>query len=388
MVYLSQAPFEGPGISGGTRVKTMIGIFRNLGIRISLISYSFYSDRFRIEHKTYDSSFDVTTVHTPKNYPKFLKFFAILPIVLYASISSKDSDIIFADLINVLTSFPAVFLKLIYDKPLILDFIDITTGNIIDIFHRLKYSKNADCIFAISHYLLTEAKENYNCKTIEYMPISVDTNKFKLNLEKRAMIRQNLGFIGNEIIIGYAGSFWSIEGVPNLIYGFNDLCKKYPQIRLAIMGDFELNKDGRDNIPKILEEIKLWNKVVLIPSRPHEEIPDFLSAFDILCCPKLDCKENRAANPAKVIEYMSMGIPTIASAVGEINFLIEDKIDGFLVKPGNINDLKDKLELVLNNLNQAKIVGKRGREKVLKNYSYSVIEDAMEKIIIKIMDNE
>ena len=51
------------------------------------------------------------------------------------------------------------------------------------------------------------------------------------------------------------------------------------------------------NIPKLVEDMNLKEDVILIPSQPHEEVPKYLSAFDILCCPKIDCEINRAASP-------------------------------------------------------------------------------------------
>ena len=36
-------------------------------------------------------------------------------------------------------------------------------------------------------------------------------------------------------------------------------------------------------------------------------------------------RDNRAANPVKVVEYLSMGLPTVCSAVGGITYTIEER---------------------------------------------------------------
>jgi len=380
MTYIGQADLTGSGTAGTARVKTMIDIFKRLGIKIDLISYSFYSNKFEIEHKKIDPLLQTTTIHVPNSLPKFLKVFAIFPVLIYAWKSCKNSDIIFADFIAVVTSLPAIVLRKIFSKPLILDYIDVATVNIIDVLHNLKYTKNADIIFAISHYLCKRAKSEYGCKNIVYVPTFVDSDQFKMDFESRGEIRKALDIKKDEIVIGYAGSFWNVEGVPNLIEAFKNLRKKQSKIKLAIMGEIRL-PDSDDNIPKLVEDMNIQNDAILIPSQPHGEVPKFLSAFDILCCPKIDCEINRAANPIKVPEYLSMGLPTVCSAVGGIVDTIEDGVDGLLVKPGDVKDLEEKLEWIILNPERAKEIGENGRKTAIEKYSFEAIEDTIRQAI-------
>ena len=385
ITYIGQASLEGPGTGGTARVKTMIALFEELDIKIDLISYSFYSNKFKIEHKKIDPLLQTTTIHVPNSLPKFLKVFAIFPVFIYAWKSCKNSDIIFADFIAVVTSLPAIVLRKIFNKPLILDYIDVATVNVIDVLHNLKYTKNADVIFAISYYLCERAKSEYGCKNVVYVPIFVDSDQFKMDLKSRGKIRRELGIKKDEIVIGYAGSFWNVEGVPNLLKAFKNLTKKHLEIKLAIMGTTDLSSSN-DNIPKLVEDMNIENDVILIPSQPHKEVPKFFSAFDILCCPKIDCEVNRAANPAKVVEYLSMGLPAVCSAVGGIVDTIEDEVDGFLVKPGDVKDLEEKLEWIIQNPERAKEIGEKGRKKTMEEYSYEAIEDTIREAISEVIN--
>ena len=386
MTYIAQASLDGPGTSGTARVKDMVGLFKGLGIEIDLISYSFYSDKFKIEHKKRDPVLKTTTIHVPNKLPKFLKVFAVFPVLFYAWKSCKKCDIIFADFISVLTSLPSVLLKKIFNKPLILDYIDVATVNIIDVLHKLNYTKNADIVFAISHYLYERAKSEYGCKNVVYVSIFVDVDHFRLDLTSREKIREELSIQKDEIVIGYAGSFWNVEGVPNLLRAFKNLRKKHSKLKLAIMGKPHLGSHY-DNIPKLIRDMNLEDDVILIPLQPHEEVPKFLSAFDILCCPKIDCEINRAANPAKVVEYLSMGLPTVASEIGGIIDAIDNGVNGFLVKPGDVNDLEEKLEWVILNPERLREIGENGRKKVIEKYSYEAIENTIKKTISEIKRN-
>jgi glycosyltransferase involved in cell wall biosynthesis len=213
----------------------------------------------------------------------------------------------------------------------------------------------------------------------------VDPNIFRIDTEVRKEIREELGIKKDDIVIGYAGAFTYVEGVPVLLHAFKNLRGRYSNIKLAIMGGiFWVNED--DDIPKLVKDMKIEDSVVLIPLQPHEEVPKFLSAFDILCCSKIDCEINRSITPIKIIEYLSMGLPTVASAVGGIPDTIEDGADGFLVKPGDVKDLEEKLEGIILNPERAKEIGESGRRTAIEKYSYEAIEDRIRKTISEVIN--
>ena len=54
ITYIGQASLDGAGTGGAARIKSMISIFKRLGIKTDLISYSYYSGKFGIEHKKID----------------------------------------------------------------------------------------------------------------------------------------------------------------------------------------------------------------------------------------------------------------------------------------------------------------------------------------------
>ena len=386
ITYIGQAGLGSSGTGGAARVKNMVSIFRKMGIKIDLISYSALSNKFSIEHKRIDQSLQTTIVNVPSNLPKFLKAFTIFPIFIYAWKSCRNCDLMFADFTTMITSVPLIVFKKIFNKSIILDYIDLKIRIVPNNIHKY-IAKNADIIFAISPYLLESARGECCCKNVVYMPIFVDVNHFKMHQKDRDQIREELKIKKDEIVIGYVGSFWYVEGVPVLLRAFKNLMKKYSKIKLAIMGKIYLPKSD-DNIPKLIEKMNLENDVILIPSQPHEEVPKFLSAFDILCCPKIDCEVNRAANPVKVVEYLSMGLPTVASAVGGIIDTIEDEVDGLLVKPGDVKDLEEKLEWIILNPERAKEIGENGRKTTIEKYSYGAIEDTVRQAISEVIDGE
>ena len=382
MVCIGQLLSDGSGVGGGARFKNMMSIYENLGIQVHLISFSFFSSRFYIEHKKVES-INTTIIHLPKNIPKILKALAIFPVFYYALKESRDSDLISTDFITEISYIPATIVGKILNKPVILDYIDTNFFKIIPSFVRKSAAKNAKVIFAISYYLQNFAKNEYNCKNVLYLPNGVDTDLFQMNEIMRDKKRKELN-IENDTVIGYTGSFAYYEGIPVLFEAFKNLSQNYPNLKLAIMGKAYF--DGDENINDLVSENGLDEKVIFIPPQPYEKVPDYLSAFDILCCSKLDVEINRVANPIKVVEYLSMTLPTVCSAVGGINDTITDEKDGFLVKPGDIKSLENKIEWILLNPDISKKVASNGRKTVLDNYSFSVTEKNVHNALINIVD--
>lgn len=381
MVCIGQLLSDGSGVGGSARFKNMISIFKNLGIEVNLISFSFFSDRFYVEHK--DESFKTTIIHLPKKLPKVLKALAIFPVFYYALKESRDSDFIFTDFITEVSYIPATIVSKILNKPVILDYIDTNFFKIIPSFVREYAARNANIIFAISNYLQNFAKTEYNCKNVLYLPNGIDTDLFQIDKVMRNKKRKELN-IEKDIVIGYTGSFAYYEGIPVLLEAFKNLNKKYKNLKVAIMGKAYF--DGDENIDEIVKMNDLEEKVIFIPAQPYENVPNYLSAFDILCCSKLDVEINRVANPIKVVEYLSMTIPTVCSAVGGINDTITNDKDGFLVKPGDVKSLENKIEWILQNPDISKKVAFNGRKTVLDKYSFSATEKNVQNALMNVIN--
>jgi len=372
---------EFSGMTAG--LKNMLSVFSRLDSKISLISYAFYSDHFGIEHRKVDEVAEATTIHMPAKLPNVVKAFSVLPAFIYAWRPAKSHDLIFADLSTILTAFPAVILAKIFGKPVILDYVDEEFKKIPDLAYKYVI-QNADLTFAISHYLMDKAKR-YGCKSVVYLPAFVDTDLFNMDLEARAEVRRDLG-IEHSIVIGYAGSFSPEEGLTTLLQAVKRLLNNHRDVQLIIIGGKK--RPEEDDIPKVARDLNIENKVTVVPPQPHKEVPKLLSACDVLCCPKIDCPVNRAANPVKVVEYLSMGLPTVCSAVGGATYTIEDGIDGLLVKPGDVKDLEEKLEWIILNLERARGMGENGRRKAMARYSIDAIEGRIRQPLTRVMNEK
>jgi glycosyltransferase involved in cell wall biosynthesis len=368
---------------GAAGLKSILKIFDKLGVKTTdVISYSYDSSGFGVEQVTYNSLLNSVSIHFPSHIPRPLKAFSLFFGLIYSWRPIKRSDFVFAHL-SLTSGIPAIILGKAFGKPVIFHHIDMESLPIVS--YLIKYVlRTADAVLAVSPYLTEEAKR-HKFKNVIFLPPTVNTNLFRMNLISRKEIRKDLGVKNGDTLIGYIGAFSFTEGIQYLLQAVKNLSKKHPNVKLLIVGGKKGKKD--DDVPQLVEKLGIQTMAKIVPPQPHGQVPRFLSACDIVCCPKIDCEDNRVALPIKVIEYLSMGIPSVCSSVGGISYVIDDGVDGFLVKPGDIKCLERKLEWVISNPGRAKEVGDRGRKKVVKEYGFDstgrVIQKAIKQIVKK-----
>lgn len=382
---IGQLLTDGSGVAGSARFKNMINLFKELGMEINLISFSFWGETFRIKQKRHEN-INMTSFEVPKNLPRFLKILIIIPVFLLAFKYSRKSDIIFSDFITEVAYVSAVIMGKLFSKPIIIDYIDKNFFKYNN-FLRKKFAQKANLIFAISYYLKDSAENDLGCKKVVYLPNFIDVNLFRLDDKVRPLKRKELGLTHENVVIGYAGAPGYNEGFHILIDAYKNLRPQFPTLKLLFMG--KVIVEGETDVRDFLDdELLEGTDILILPSQPYEKVPEYLSACDILCCPKIDSEINRAANPVKVVEYLSMDLPTVSSSVGGVLDTIDDCNNGFLVIPGDVNSLEEKIKWILLNPKKAKFVAKKGRESVVQKFSFEASKRSLVEHISNVATNK
>ncbi|MFC1933564.1 glycosyltransferase [Chloroflexota bacterium] len=374
VLYFGPRGLQG-GIGGSARVRNMLDVLRKLQANTELISY-LPEKKFRITRQQINDYLNTTTISVPASSSKIIKASALLQILRYGLKYIKKADILFAHSPGIVYGFPALLLAKTFHKPLLIDLTDSKDHDTPKFIYN-SVLKNSKVVFTVSRYLVEVAKRA-GCRNVVHTPGFIDGDAFKSNVAARERVRKELGIGSGEVVIGYSGAFSAIEGLSYLIRAFKNLSDQYEGTKLVLLGG--RNVAGSEDIPQLINELCLSERVILVPPQPYELVPEYLSAFDIACSPKVDCEENRAADPIRVYEYMSVGLPTIASAMGETANVIENGRDGFLVKPGDEDDLARVLGYVIQNLDSLQELKRRAREKVIKGYSQQAVIGTIRRV--------
>ena len=198
-------------------------------------------------------------------------------------------------------------------------------------------------------------------KPVYVIPNGVDTKKFKANLNAKHL-RKELNLKKDEIVVTFVGSFrkWhGVEKIPKIAKKFEN-----KKVKFLLIGHGELFD--------YVKKIKTKN-MILLGSRPHEEIPKYLAISDILIAPfNHDYFKNSEFwwNPVKLFEYMASGKPIVSYDYKEVRKIVRDS--GLLAKPGNLNDFIKKLEYLIEDENLRRKMGRKARDIAVKEYDWKI----------------
>jgi glycosyltransferase involved in cell wall biosynthesis len=70
-----------------------------------------------------------------------------------------------------------------------------------------------------------------------------------------------------------------------------------------------------------------------------------------------------------VIEALAGGRPVVATRVGGVPDVVRDSVDGYLVEPGDVDALAERLGRLAADPELARRMGEAGRARVLERYS-------------------
>jgi len=177
---------------------------------------------------------------------------------------------------------------------------------------------------------------------IVHLPHFVDYKAYKPNYEN-----------GNYIL--YFGRLSPEKGINYLI----EAMKLLPKVKLLIVGRGSQKQELRR------KNQELGNKNV-----------EFVGFQEGTKLKKLIAQSKFTVLPAvwyevfglSILESFACGKPVIASDIGGIPEIVKDGLNGLLVKPGNIDDLAEKIDKLWNNTKLYRELGKNAREYAEKNF--------------------
>jgi glycosyltransferase involved in cell wall biosynthesis len=101
----------------------------------------------------------------------------------------------------------------------------------------------------------------------------------------------------------------------------------------------------------------------------QEELPRHLNAADILVVPTVA----QEALGRTAVEAMAAGRPVIATRLGGLPFTVIEGATGLLCEPGDVTDLANKIETLLDDPALLRRMGLAGRRRFEEHYSWDVI---------------
>jgi glycosyltransferase involved in cell wall biosynthesis len=201
-------------------------------------------------------------------------------------------------------------------------------------------------------------------KFMKFSDTVVDINNFPIVDE----ITDSAAYAGRPDEVLYIGGLARIRGIAEIVDA------------VGLTNDVRLNLAGKFADPGFETEVKSrggWRQVNELGFLDREGINAILSQSRIGLVTLHPVINYLDALPVKMFEYMSAGIPVIASDFPLWRSIVEESKCGLLVDPMNPGEIAAAITRLLSNPDEAETMGKNGRKAVLEKYNWAVEEQKL-----------
>jgi glycosyltransferase involved in cell wall biosynthesis len=223
------------------------------------------------------------------------------------------------------------------------------------------YQKKEIIVIALSKWIMNCARNSslFGCNRIIRIPNLIDSKLFKPHDKKFARQLWNLDQQKKLIL------FCGLGAVRNKLKGFNFLLEA---LKIIDNKNIELILVGDDSIDSQIDLQNVKFKINWV-GRINDDISlvTLYNAADVTVVPSL--QENLSN---VIMESMSCGVPVVAFHIGGNGDMIDDKYNGYLAKPFDIEDLANGINYVLYN-KEYELMSKNAREKIQKEFDKKVV---------------
>lgn len=215
-----------------------------------------------------------------------------------------------------------------------------------------------------------------NGRVVYIKGVGVDTQKFspeKVSLEGLEPSLSN----SSETTFISVGRLDREKHFDHLLEAFSLVKQKRSDFKFLIVGD------GTEGVylKKLSAELNLQNQVEFMGYvKGVEKFLKISHAFVFA--------SSREGLPVSLMEAMVMEKPVVAYNIRGVRDLVEDGVNGFLVPFGNTKVLAEKMIYLTEHPEIAREMGKKGREKVVKEFSLEVVLSQLERLYTEVLANE
>lgn len=191
-------------------------------------------------------------------------------------------------------------------------------------------------------------------------------------------IKEKYGIKKGDNVILFVGRKEKLKGIDFLIGAMKIIWEKMENVTLILAGG--ATAYSRSILAK---KISMLKRVVSIDDFDEREKVSLYRSSDIVCVPSIVESFGIVYLEAWMCEK-----PVVACRIGAVCSLIKEGEDGLLVKYGNVEELANVLLELLKNRNLRIKLGRRGKEKVMKNYTWDIITEKIRNAYLGIKNGK
>lgn len=177
----------------------------------------------------------------------------------------------------------------------------------------------------------------------------------------------------------YVSNFIKSKGVLDLIEAAKILASKQLHFKIQLIGQYR-GEITKDFLYEYISKYKLENLIEIVGPKFGKEKEVYFLNSDIFVFPTF-----KEAFGLVIIEAMQFGLPVISTLEGSIPEIIIDGTTGFLVKKCDVDELANKISILISNKDLRKQMGANGRLRFKKKFTETIFEENLVQVFKQIL---
>lgn len=237
-------------------------------------------------------------------------------------------------------------------------------------------SKYTDCLITINDEDYTLARKKFKkCKQIELVyGVGVDENKFNFEMtnQEKHELRKRLGLRDDDFVIIYVAELSKRKNQGMLINAVKQLqlTEEKSNAKVLLAGQDSMN----GYYQKMSKDLGVEDSIKFLGYR--KDIPKLLKISDLYVS-----TAKQEGLPVNIMEAMCCGLPIIATDCRGNRDLVTNGENGYIININNMNELKEKVLLLLKNKSTCEQFEINSKKKI-KKYESQEIKNRLKQIYV------
>jgi glycosyltransferase involved in cell wall biosynthesis len=198
----------------------------------------------------------------------------------------------------------------------------------------------------------------YCASKIKIIPNGIATDKFKPNIDFFTEVREQLGLLSDDIVVGVVGRFSPSKDYKTLIKAAKIVTQKFSEVYFLCCG-WSVEWQNK-KLSKWIQENNLEDRFILLGQ--CNDVNKILNSFNVFVL-----SSNSEGFPNILGEAMACGVPCVATDVGDSKYIIDDSNQ--VARPKDPQALASAIIMTLQlNNNQRNKLKMKSRERIVNNF--------------------
>ena len=214
---------------------------------------------------------------------------------------------------------------------------------------------------------------------ISVIYLGVDPESMKRDEPQRRRVRGEFGLEEHHIVIGNVGRLVPMKGQDYLLEAFGLIAEQFPNARVLLVGDGELDKELRTKS----KELHIMDQVIFAGFR--DDLIAMYSAFDIYAHTSIE--GGGETFPFAVVQALAQELPVVVTRVGDVPAMVDEGLNGFVVKEKRPVGIAERLARLCSDATLRAAMGKASRTLLLEKFTVEKMVDGVESVYGRIRNN-